>query len=390
MWAYVDESGNTGNKIFDPNQPHYITAALISKTNFDLVNKAALLQISHKVDSDALHANELGVAKIEIIASDLHRLLKKSPSRFFFSRLEKRYLATAKVFDTYFDAGENVAVPWHVYWVKHLKLLLMFKLSHAVVTEEVASIVWDCLTASNERTSKELFVQGAEAMLGNVDRLYDARSRQLATDALTWARDNPQAFTTFVKNKVDRLLNAPNFVAFTNLLDGIEHHSKKWDRPVRQIVHDEQSQFGKTLTKWHAIISDSSRKEEQPVHFPGEERPYRFGRVLGSEFTMSTEQNSAGLQVIDVILWLFKRTLDGKEIGNRSGELLNYAMKNALQNDMSFAGVEGSLESDLNTMMSADMSREQLEFGENFVRENEARRLAAMQAAEAAGLPSAD
>jgi hypothetical protein len=29
MYAYVDEMGNTGNRIFDPNQPLYVTAAMI-------------------------------------------------------------------------------------------------------------------------------------------------------------------------------------------------------------------------------------------------------------------------------------------------------------------------------------------------------------------------
>jgi hypothetical protein len=37
MWAYVDESGNTGNRIFDQDQPVFLTAAMATKANFDLV-----------------------------------------------------------------------------------------------------------------------------------------------------------------------------------------------------------------------------------------------------------------------------------------------------------------------------------------------------------------
>ena len=33
MFAYVDETGNTGKNIFDLDQPDFFTGALITKTN---------------------------------------------------------------------------------------------------------------------------------------------------------------------------------------------------------------------------------------------------------------------------------------------------------------------------------------------------------------------
>jgi len=35
MWAYVDETGNTGNRIFDPDQPLFITAAMMTGSGID-------------------------------------------------------------------------------------------------------------------------------------------------------------------------------------------------------------------------------------------------------------------------------------------------------------------------------------------------------------------
>jgi hypothetical protein len=136
MYAYVDESGNTGYRIFDPEQPVFVTAALMTKTNFDAVRKGDLAMIAKKVSAGALHANELGVGRIEEIADDLLRVIKQADARFFVSRLEKRYLAAAKIFDTYFDAGENLAVPWQVYWIRPLRLTLMFKLAEYVITAQ--------------------------------------------------------------------------------------------------------------------------------------------------------------------------------------------------------------------------------------------------------------
>jgi hypothetical protein len=39
MYAYVDETGNTGNQIFDPNQPLFITAAMMTRVNFDVIQR---------------------------------------------------------------------------------------------------------------------------------------------------------------------------------------------------------------------------------------------------------------------------------------------------------------------------------------------------------------
>jgi hypothetical protein len=36
MFAFVDETGNTGENLFDEEQPLFITAALITKTDFDI------------------------------------------------------------------------------------------------------------------------------------------------------------------------------------------------------------------------------------------------------------------------------------------------------------------------------------------------------------------
>jgi hypothetical protein len=161
MWAYIDETGNTGNHIFDPEQPLFITAAFMTKSNFDLVEKASMAAIANKIGAMALHANELGVARIETVAPDLRKVLKRADPRFFLSRLEKLYLAATKVVDTYFDQGENHAVPWHVYWIRPMRLMLTFKLARFVITEEIAQIVWKCVTANSEATSKIFFAEGA-------------------------------------------------------------------------------------------------------------------------------------------------------------------------------------------------------------------------------------
>ncbi|WP_457661940.1 DUF3800 domain-containing protein [Sinorhizobium medicae] len=380
MWAYVDETGNTLNNLFDEDQPLFVTAAFITKTNFDLVAKSSIAAIAKKVGVDALHANVLGVAKIEQIAPDLLKLLKKTDCRFFISRVEKKYLAACKVIDVYFDQGENKAVPWSAYWLRHLRLLLTFKMASFVITPEIAAIVWDCVTAKSEFTSKKHFVQGAEAMLDNVQFVPDARSREIITDALEWAIANPEEFSTHMSEKALRYQHSPNFVAFTNLLDGLQNASERWKRPVRAIIHDKQAEVEKAFATWHAIISKPELANTEGLSWPGESKPLKVQKVTGSTFRTATEEESAGLQVVDVLLWCLMRIFSGKEIGQEAEKLLSWVMHRAFQNDFSFEGVGQQVEAELGKIMDADMPGEHLAEGQKLVEDMEAKRQALVAA----------
>jgi hypothetical protein len=378
MYVYVDESGNTGYRIFDPDQPVFVTAALMTKTNFDLTQAAAVAGVARKAGVPALHASALGANGVEAIADDLSRIIKRADARFFVSRLEKRYLAAAKVFDTYFDAGENDAMPWHAYWVRPLRLTLMFKIALYVLTEEIAQVVLDCVTAPSEEKSKERFRTGAELLLARVQRLPDARSRELITGALQWALAHPDAFATHLRDKTSRNGHAPNFVAFTNLMRGIDQAARAWKRPVREIVHDRQSQFEKSLIQWHDIYARPELAGVEPISWPGEDAPFSPAQVTGSTFRMACEEESAGLQVVDVVLWLFKRALAGKEIGPRSAALLQRVYRRGYQNDLSFDGVGAQVEQKLNDIYAAPVSQDALERGAAMIAAAEDKRRAAL------------
>ncbi|WFU89872.1 hypothetical protein QA644_27900 (plasmid) [Rhizobium sp. CC1099] len=299
--------------------------------------------------------------------------------RFFVSRVEKRYIAAAKFVDTYFDAGENKAVPWHVYWTRPLRLTMVFKLSAYVITEEIAQIVWNCVTATSEAVSKKYFLEGAAAALARVANIPDERVRVITSEALTWAIAHPGEFSTFMPAKINRYSHAPNFVGFKSLLDGLENQSTKWARPVREIVHDEQSQFEKTLKLWHGLLSKPSLADEPPLYWPGEDAPIRFGRVAGSDFRIATDESSPGLQVVDVVIWLFKRMKEGKDIGNNCGQLLNRLLRNAYYNDFSFDGVNASMAPKIANIMSQEIPSAQSIAGRTLLEKIEASRQKALQ-----------
>jgi hypothetical protein len=99
MFVYVDETGNTGGNLFDTEQPWFITIGLMTKANFDVLERYLFSARDANGEID-FHANEVGFEKIELIAPRLLIVAKKRDARFFISRVEKLYLATAKIVDT--------------------------------------------------------------------------------------------------------------------------------------------------------------------------------------------------------------------------------------------------------------------------------------------------
>jgi hypothetical protein len=205
----------------------------------------------------------------------------------------------------------------------------------------------------------------------------DVGARQQLTEALQWALDNLENFTTHIR-EVGRHGHSPNFVAFTNLMDGLESISKAWKRPIREIVQDEQSQFKQMLHNSHEIYSRPSLADAEPLRWPGEREPYSISKAAGSKFRMTSEDMSPGLQVVDVVLWLFKRSLTGRDLGPRGARLLNVMFKRGLQNDMSFDGVGEDADEKYGKIITTPISEEQEAGGREMMRKNEKHRVRAM------------
>lgn len=357
MFAFVDETGNTGSNIFDAAQPDFFTGALIAKSNFDVLHKKSLSALCRKHGVGPLHASVLGFGPIEKIAPDLLNLLKKVDARFFVSRVEKRYLVATKLYDTFFDSGENPAANWNAYNVRVLKLTLCFKVA-TILTEEIAREFWSMLMARNEKQARAKIPGICDAILENVHLLADQRSRDVVTETLLWSRHHPEALDIFIAGRQAKNGHMPNMVGFVGLLDGLEGFSKRWNRPLKKIVHDRQSQFEGSLEEWHRMFSNASG---EPIHLPGETMVLR--KVHGSTFEVSSSDDSAGIQVADLTLWLFRQFLAGKDIPEGSAAILSYVFKKGYQQDFSFRGVGAQVEEKLLDIMEKDIPAEAMEAG---------------------------
>jgi hypothetical protein len=103
-------------------------------------------------------------------------------------------------------------------------------------------------------------------------------------------------------------------------------------------------------------------------------------KVVGSEFEVKTDCDSAGIQAIDVVLWLYLQHARGNEFPRECARLMNYAFKHAFMSDFSFDGVMQAVERQFGQILRQDLSDDQeadarklIELGERRRQESMAR-----------------
>jgi hypothetical protein len=381
IYVYVDESGNTGKNIFDPAQPDYFAGALISKGDFDLRYTDRIKAIAAKVGATAIHANELGLGNLEVIAADLYELLSTAGTQFFVSRVEKKYLLATKMFDVLFDSGENAAIAWHNYNFKALKIILALKLGH-IIDDNIGRNFWNTLLMTRESDARTALPPICEALKSRLNLLPDARSQEIFTEGFDWIIKHPECVQFATEQKIAKKGHFPNLVAFANLLQGLQHISQLWKKKVKQITHDEQSEFKGSLESWHDLFSNAS---SDVIQWAGES--YSLQWTPGSSFVMKPDETSVGIQMADTALWLFGQLLKGKSIPKNSTALLELTLQQGWHNDFSFNGVERHLTEKYGEVLFGEMPDEKMEVARKMLEMAEARRSASMEQFEADGVP---
>lgn len=355
MYAFIDESGNTGFNLFDPAQPHFFNAAMSSPTNFDDVFRMRVEQIARSTGTAHLHASEMGVDGVEAVASRLIDLVEFSQVRFYFAAVDKQAVVALKFFDAIFDPGENPAAPTHCYNIRALKFGLLFNFLSIVRGEEVRRF-WNVM--SNPRTPES----AAEAtavlsdVLESIDAIFDPRAKLLIGDTLCWARDNVDEFS-FWSHERERLYgNLPNVFTLPALFSGISDAAKQWGSRIGLIIHDRQSQFERTLREWHA---DFARLDGEQIFNFGD-TPIRLADIHESKFEMRDSKSSPGLQLVDVVLWVFARSLSDKPVGPFASELLELCISPEDMYFMSLGNLAEELQNWLAFLMNRSLTEDQV------------------------------
>jgi hypothetical protein len=258
--------------------------------------------------------------------------------------------------------------------MRHMRLLTVFKLS-TILRTDVVEIFWHAIIEKNKNKSQQLFLDSLSLLQGDIKDLKDKRLIKIVSEAVNWAVENPESIYIHTNSKSARAGHLPNMAVFPNLLKGIDIFSKKWNRKVKVIVHDQQSQFEKVLTEWHTMYSQAAAGV---INWPFE-KPESFRRVTGSKFIIKSSKDSPGIQAIDIILWLFKKVLQGDTLPVNSAKLMRHVFKFGYQNDLSFSGVGAELEEKVKELNNMSFEKKDLDNAKDLLELAENRRQKEMQ-----------
>lgn len=328
MFFHVDESGNTGNNLFDKNQPVLSYGVLSSCRNVDLLGNHIHASMCKKIGVDTLHASELGVARLTEIAPNLMDLQRKMGFRFDYYFIYKPAYALVMFFEAVFDAGLNKAVPWMSYWTP-MRYILINNLS-VLLSEEDLKESWRlCLHPSiNEEAGS--VVSLLERVLNKVDTSsLDIRSKEIFSDSFRYGIAHPLDLDFGVP---DPKIISPNAVCFQFVVAAMARRLRKKKRKdALGIVVDRQVQFNPAQIDMHRMARriEGGLKEApdmqrgwylgHPLHHGLDDADLLRRNTPNKEIDICISSERIGLQIVDIYLWILNRKFSGKEL---SDELL--------------------------------------------------------------------
>lgn len=373
MYFYVDESGHTGANLFDEHQPMLYYGVLSSRINIDILAASKLTAIRNNLKVPRLHAAELGNHRLAPIAAEIAQLQKKFDFRFDLYRVAKPDHAIICFFDQVFDQGMNPAITWTGYWTP-MRYVLLLKVA-SLFDEDLAKVAWQARITPDDVNAHAQMQAVCRELRGRLSYLPDARSRQLLGDALMWAEKNAASICYNVASKKDALQVSPNIVGFQSVIHGIARRIGKTGRQASRIVVDRQTEFNKAQ-RTLAEAYQSARGFVSPL---GPGMPVLDTTNMPTvPIEFSSGNQSHGLELVDIYLWVFKKFIEKSELRPELYTLVRQQMHRGRTGELSLNAL-GHRWSEWfdNLPQLEEMPEEQVARGKELLRIDEERRLRA-------------
>lgn len=335
MYFYVDETGQTGLNLFDDAQPSLFYGVLSSRNDLDELARPYVEKLRRELGVERLHAAELGNRGLVKIAAALDTIKRKNGICFDYYKIAKPDHAAICFFDQVFDQGLNPAIPWTSYWTP-LRYILLIKLAY-IFDEETLKKSWKARITLNSNKANAEFVEVCNTLLERVRMIPDQRSRDIIGDGLRWASRNPEKIHYNVYSKKDSLQISPNLIGFQSVLHGIASRLKLENTEATKIVVDRQSQFNAAQ---HSIAEWYKRGKNIPP-ISGAGLPVMdLSHIPTVTIACTPGTESAGLELVDIYLWIFKRWHEGRDIAPPLHKLIEGQFGAGKFDEVSLAGLE--------------------------------------------------
>lgn len=336
MYAYIDESGNTGSHLFDDAQSVLYYGLLTCTKNLDRIAEDPLARLRAELGVDRIHASQLGVGKLVPVLDWLCTFQKKNDLRFNVYRVMKKDHAILSFFDQVFDSGMNDAVPYTWYFGP-MRYLLVQEIA-SLFDEDLAKRAWETRRNQSVASCAEELSDICTILCERAQTFHDPRLREISVGALKWAAKYPEKISYGTNNRESALQISPNLVGFQQVLTGLAARSQKMDRDVRRIIVDRQNEFNTA----QELLGNTYRsmKSAGPMKMMPGMPSLDWTHMPDTPFEFTAGDQSAGLELVDVYLWIAKRRFEGKPTSKEGLRLLYGQRHRGCTDEVSLAGLE--------------------------------------------------
>ena len=372
MFFHIDESGNSGNNLFDANQPVLSYGVLSSRFDVDTHGTTEQASILQKLGEQSIHANKLGDVGLSKIAHALVDLHNKFDFGFDFYFVHKPSFAVVTFFNAVFDAGINDAMKWDWYWTP-IRFPLIASLSQ-ILDEPLLQESWRLCLVAQKKLDRErdrivdlLANVKARVMAAKIDD----RMREIIGDALEFGIKNPLQMDFGIYS--DTALS-PNTIGFQFVLTSIAYRQKLLREKALGITVDRQTQFNvaqvgtyEMQSKIAAAFRGDGAGRDQYLAHPFLEGARDDAAALIEHFpeekvTIASSDRSFGLQLTDTYLWLINRIMKGRDVPSSLTQIVQSIVRDGMIDGISIAAMMGRWEAFERRLPSVtSLSSEQME-----------------------------
>lgn len=293
MYAYADESGNTGLDVFS-SQENFFLGALISINDLEKILQPVISHHQHRLGVNKIHATDIDFENLEEILIDVISAIEPFSPEFYFSKIDKKYYVSCQFFDIFFDSHHNSVIEPMEYYdslFKHSSILELDKL----LTLDEKRQFWQSL--QSPKTRQATFKQITAALAKRISPSKNYLHERLHC-ALLSASQNIEDFDY---GKFNKKLNSPNAIAFSGFLHRYHQIANETDTAPTAIIVDREQQFDSIFNFCREALEKIYMSPQEDSPFPSLAKASKFSLPI---LTIVDGSTSYALQGLDVILYI--------------------------------------------------------------------------------------
>ena len=299
VFIYADESGHSGTSIFNENSKFYIQGALISVHNIEEQIEPIISKYLKQYGAQRLHGYELGEERVLKVTDEIVQVLENFNWEVHFTYIEKKLLLAIEFITLILHPFENKAIPFIFIENEYFRHNLLIEIHKILDLHHRKNEIWSFIL----KKDIDSLIKFSRELLDN-NLIKESDISKFIIKGITFAINNPQIFSEDLeKGKTAKKISSPNMLAFQSLQNHITLFCEKNSESVNTFIHDKSDEFKGVMRKYHKELSGLYIKEGELNSLQGIKR----SQHTQGEFDIKASQDSYGLQLIDLIMWIFQR-----------------------------------------------------------------------------------